>query len=104
MGAHRACAPGSKLYCDEPWLREDVRMAGTATLALPHLSRALDGLEAQQDGLAQALYGRLAALLNCDVELLFSETTSLHFASAEMAQGPGEDDLVEGRLAAGSKT
>src|SRR5262249_35882350 len=32
MVAHRACAPCSKLYCYAPWLREDVRMAGTHTL------------------------------------------------------------------------
>src|SRR5262245_14526307 len=39
MVANRACAPCSKLYCDEQWLREDVRMEGTDTLALHHLYR-----------------------------------------------------------------
>ena len=32
MVANRVCAPCSKLYCYEQWLREDVRIAGTDTL------------------------------------------------------------------------
>jgi hypothetical protein len=101
--ANRACAPCSKLSCYEQWLREDVRRAGTDTLDLHHLSRAMDLLEAHKDGMEQALYVRLAALRNLDGERLFYETTSLHFASDEMDQGHGEDDLVEGSLAAGAK-
>jgi hypothetical protein len=46
MVANRACAPCSKLYCYEQWLREDVRIQGTDTLDLPHLYRAMDVLEA----------------------------------------------------------
>jgi hypothetical protein len=64
MVAKRACAPGSKLYCYEQWLREDVRLAGTDTLDLYHLYRAMDGLEAHSDGIEQALYFRLADLLH----------------------------------------
>jgi len=104
MVANRACAPCSKLYCYEQWLREDVRIAGTATLDLHHLYRAMDVLEAHKDGIEQALYFRLADLLNLDVELIFYDTTSLHFEIDEMDQGHGEDDLVEGSMAAGSKT
>ena len=103
MVANRACAPCSKLYCYEQWLREDVRIAGTDTLDLHHLYRAMDVLEAHKDGIEQALYVRLADLLNLDVELIFYDTTSLHFASDEMDQGHGEDDLVEGSMAAGAK-
>src|SRR5215831_1936856 len=104
MVANRACAPCSKLYCDEQWLREDVRIDGTDTLALPQLYRALDVLEAHKDGIAQALYCRLADRLNLDVELIFYDTTSVHFESDEMDQGHGDDDLVEGSMAAGAKT
>jgi Transposase DDE domain len=104
MVANRACAPCSKLYCYEQWLREDVRIAGTDTLDLHHLYRAMDVLEAHKDGIEQALYFRLADLLNLDVELIFYDTTSLHFESDEMDQGHGEDDLVEGSMAAGAKT
>ena len=104
MVANRACAPCSKLYCYEQWLREDVRMAGTDTLDLHHLYRAMDVLEAHKEDIEQALYFRLADLLNLDVELLFYDTTSLHFEIDEIDQGHGEDDLVEGSMAAGAKT
>jgi hypothetical protein len=104
MVANRACAPCSKLYCYEQWLREDVRMAGTDTLGLHHLYRAMDLLEAHKDGIEEALYFRLADLLNLDVELIFYDTTSLHFEIDEIDQGPDEEDRVEGSIAAGSKT
>jgi hypothetical protein len=104
MVANRACAPCSKLYCYEQWLREDVRLEGTDTLALHHLYRAMDLLEAHQDGIEQALYFRLADLLNLDVELIFYDTTSLHFEIDAMDQGHDEEDLVEGSIAAGAKT
>src|SRR5215510_4170503 len=104
MVANRACAPSSKLYCYDQWLREDVRIDGTDTLALHHLYRAMDLLEAHKEDIEQALYFRLADLLNLDVELIFYDTTSLHFEIDEMDQGHGEDDRVEGSLAAGSKT
>jgi Transposase DDE domain len=104
MVANRACAPCSKLYGYEQWLREDVRMEGTDTLDLHHLYRAMDVLEAHKEDIEQALYFRLADLLNLDVALIFYDTTSLHFEIDEMDQGYGDDDLVEGSMAAGSKT
>jgi hypothetical protein len=104
MVANRACAPCSKLSCYEQWLREDVRIEGTDTLDLHHLYRAMDLLEAYKEDIEQALYFRLADLLNLDVELIFYDTTSLHFEIDEMDQGHGDDDLVEGSMAAGSKT
>jgi Transposase DDE domain len=104
MVANRACAPSSKLYCDEQWLREDVRIDGTATLALHHLYRAMDVLEAHKEAIEQALYFRLADLLSLDVELMFYDTTSLHFEIDEIDWGVGEEDVVEGSLAAGAKT
>jgi Transposase DDE domain len=91
MVANRACAPCSKLYCYEQWLREDVRIEGTDSRALHHLYRAMDLLEAHQDGIEQALYFRLADLLNLDVELIFYDTTSLHFEIDAMDQGHGEE-------------
>jgi hypothetical protein len=103
MVANRACAPYSKLYCYEQWLREDVRIEGTGALALHHLYRAMDRLEAHQDGIEQALYFRLADLLHLDVELIFYDTTSLHFEIDEIAQGYGDEARVEGSMAAGSR-
>jgi hypothetical protein len=104
MVANRACAPSSKLYCYEQWLREDVRIDGTDTLALHHLYRAMDVLEAHKEAIEQALYFRLADLLSLDVELIFYDTTSLHFEIDEIDWGVGEEDFVEGSLAAGAKT
>jgi hypothetical protein len=103
MVANRACAPCSKLYCYEQWLREDVRIEGTGALALHHLYRAMDRLEAHKDGIEQALYFRLADLLHLDVELIFYDTTSLHFEIDENDQGYGDEDLVEGSMAAGAR-
>jgi hypothetical protein len=64
MVAHRACAPSAKLYCYAQWLREDVRLEGSEPLALHHLYRSLDLLEAHKDDIEQALYFRLADLLH----------------------------------------
>ena len=104
MVANRACAPSSKLYCYEQWLREDVRIAGTEALALHHLYRAMDVLEASKEAIEQDLYFRLANLLHLDVDLIFYDTTSLHFEIDEADQGVGDDDLVAGSRAAGAKT
>ena len=54
--------------CDEQWWREDVRIDGTASLALPHLCRAMDVLEAHQDAIEHAVYCCLANLFNLDQE------------------------------------
>ena len=102
--ANRACAPSSKLYCYEQWLRDEVRIDGTATLALHHLYRAMDVLEAHKEAIEHALYFRLADLLSLDVELIFYDTTSLHVEIDEIDWGVGEEDFVEGSLAAGAKT
>jgi hypothetical protein len=103
MVANRACAPASKLYCYEQWLGEDVRVEGTKELELHHLYRAMDFLEANKDTIEGALYFRMTDLLNADVELIFYDTTSLHFEIDDEDVGAGEDDAVRGSLAAGAK-
>jgi hypothetical protein len=104
MVANRACAPASKLYCWNQWLAEDVRLAGTAALALQHLYRAMDFLEAEKAAIERAIYFRLADLLNLDVDLIFYDTTSLHFEVDEEDHGGGPQDLVHGSRAAGAKS
>lgn len=79
MVANRACAGSSKLYCYEQWLQEDVRIAGTEALQLHHLYRAMDFLEENKEEIEESLYYRIADLLNLDVDLVFYDTTSLHF-------------------------
>ena len=83
MVAHRACAPSSKLHCHEQWLAEDVRIQGCGELKLHHLYRAMDFLHAHKAALEEGLYYRVADLLNLDVELVFYDTTSLHFEIAD---------------------
>lgn len=104
MVANRACAPSSKLYCYEQWLKDEVHLEGTAALELQHLYRAMDFLEANQDAIEKALYFRMADLLNLDVEIVFYDTTSLHFEVDEEDRGFGERDEVHGSRAAGRKT
>jgi hypothetical protein len=101
--ANRALAPCSKLYCFDQWLREDVRIEGTQELELQHLYRAMDFLEAHKEAIEKAIYFRVADLLNLDVELVFYDTTSLHFEVEEEDRGVGEDDLVRGSQPAGAK-
>ncbi len=103
MVANRACAPSSKLYCFEQWLAEDVRIEGSETLELQHLYRAMDFLEANKEPLEEAIYSRTADLLNLDVELIFYDTTSLHFETDEEDEGLGAQGEVYGSLAAGRR-
>ena len=102
--ANRACAPSSKLYCYEQWLKEEVHLEGGAELELQHLYRAMDFLEANKEAIEKALYFRMADLLNLDVEIVFYDTTSLHFEVDEEDRGAGEADEVHGSSAAGRKT
>ena len=91
MVASRACAPSSKLYCHEQLLAEDARIEGCEGLGVHHLYRAMDFLEAHQEALEQGLEFRVADLLNLDVELVFHDTTSLHFEIDEEDRVEGED-------------
>ncbi len=104
MVANRACAPSSKLYCFEQWLREDVQIPGADALELQHLYRAMDFLEAHKEAIEEEVYFSVSSLLNLDVELVFYDTTSLHFEVDEQDQGAGEDDTVVGSASAGGKT
>ena len=101
MVANRACAPGSKLYCYEQWLREDVQIEGTQTLQLQNLYRAMDFLEENKEAMERAIFFRVADLLNLDVDVVFYDTTSLHVETDAEDVGDGEDD--QGSATAGGK-
>lgn len=103
MVANRALAASSKLYCYEQWLQEDVRLSGCESLKLHHLYRAMDFLEANKDAIEQAIFFRVSDLLNLDVDVIFYDTTSLHFEIDEADHGVGKDDEVRGSKAAGAK-
>jgi len=104
MVANRAVAPASKLYCYEQWLAEDTRIEGAADLDLHHLYRAMDFLEANREEIEEEVFFSVADLFNLDVDLIFYDTTSLHFEIDEEDQGGSEDQLVRGSAAAGRKT
>ncbi len=95
MVANRACAPASKLYAHEQWLRADVRVPGTEGLALHHLYRAMDVLHEVHGRVEEAVFNHVANLFNLDVELVFYDTTSVHFESEEE---PGDDEDPDGGL------
>lgn len=79
MVANRALAPASKLACWEQWLAEEVFLPSAWALELQHLYRAMDFLEQQKAALERAIYFAMADLMNADVDLIFYDTTSLHF-------------------------
>ena len=91
MVANRALEPYSKLYCWEQWLREEVFLPSAAPLALQHLYRAMDFLEKHKAEVEKAVFFRMADLMNADVDLIFYDTTSLHFEVDE------EDELERKR-------
>jgi hypothetical protein len=79
MVANRALSPYSKLYCWEQWLREEVFLPSTRALDLHHMYFAMDFLEDHKEEIEKAIYFKMADLLNADVDVIFYDTTSLHF-------------------------
>jgi transposase len=79
MVANRALAPYSKLYCWEQWVREEVFLPSAQSVELHHLYFAMDFLEEHKVEIEKAVYFQMADLTNADVDLIFYDTTSLHF-------------------------
>ena len=79
MVANRCLSPYSKLYCWEQWLREDVFLPGARAIELHHLYLAMDFLEEHKAEVEKAIYFKMADLMNADVDVVFYDTTSLHF-------------------------
>jgi len=79
MVANRALRPYSKLYCWEQWLSEEVYLPSSGELGLQHLYRAMDHLEQHKPEVEKSIYFATADLMNADVDLIFYDTTSLHF-------------------------
>lgn len=79
MVANRCLSPYSKLYCWEQWLREEVFLPSAQSLALHQLYFAMDFLEEHKAEVEKAIYFKMADLMNADVDVVFYDTTSLHF-------------------------
>jgi transposase len=95
MVANRCLSPCSKLYCWEQWLREEVFLPSAQDLELHHLYLAMDFFEKHKAVVEKAIYFKMADLMNADVDLIFYDTTSLHFEIDE----EDEDETVCKRLA-----
>jgi transposase len=79
MVANRTHVPYSKLHCWEQWVRDDVFLPDAADLELHHLYLGMDFLEEHKAAVEEAVYFKMADLMNADVDLIFYDTTSLHF-------------------------
>src|SRR5215216_18893 len=79
MVANRTHVPYSKLHCWEQWVRDDVFLPDAAALELHHLYLGMDFLEDHKAAVEEAVYFKMADLMNADVDLIFYDTTSLHF-------------------------
>ena len=79
MVANRALEPYSKLYCHQQWLPAGVHFPDGAELKLHHLYRAMDHLLTRQEEVERAVYFKVADLMNVEVDLIFYDTTNIHF-------------------------
>jgi len=79
MVANRALQPYSKLYCHQQWLKEEVFFPEGQDLALHELYEAMDYLLVNQERVEKAVYFKMADLMNADVDLIFYDTTNVHF-------------------------
>ncbi len=91
MVANRTLEPVSKLYCWEQWLREEVFLPRGNELELHHLYLGMDLLENHKEAIEKSVYFAMADLMNADVDLIFYDTTSLHFEVDE------EDEVELGK-------
>ncbi len=97
MVANRTHEPYSKLYCREQWLGEEVFLPGQEALDLQHLYRAMDFLEAHKEQVEKEIFFRTADLMKADVDLIFYDTTSLHFEVDEEDEIPRRGNELASR-------
>lgn len=100
MTANRALQPYSKLYCHQQWLKEEVFLPEGQDLALHQLYRAMDYLLLRQEAVEKAVFFKMADLLNADVDLIFYDTTNIHFEVDEEDESgtKGPDGKIRGPL------
>ena len=96
MVANRTSEPCSKLYCRRQWLPEEVFLPGKEKLELQHLCRAMDFLEAHKEHVEREVFFHMADLMNADVDVIFYDTTSLHFEVDEEDSAPERGNKLAG--------
>jgi transposase len=82
MTANRALAPDSKRGVEE-WVSQDVALGNPEPIDLQHLYRAMDVLLEYREIIHKEIYFAVADLLNLEVDLIFFDTTSVHFERDE---------------------
>jgi transposase len=100
MTANRALQPYSKLYCHDQWLREEVFLPEGQHLQLQQLYRAMDYLLVRIEQVEKAIFFKTADLMSCDVDVIFYDTTNIHFEIDEEDEHGrrGPDQQVRGPL------
>ncbi|MGD8395104.1 MAG: hypothetical protein PVF43_06485 [Candidatus Eiseniibacteriota bacterium] len=79
MVANRLLAPPGRLACHERWLPDLVFFPEGEELTLDQLYLAVDYLEDHVQAIEETVFFKTAALVNCDADLTFWDTTTLYF-------------------------
>lgn len=79
MVANRLLEPLSKLACHEKWLADSVYFPEGDSLTLEQLYFAMDFLEDHIEEVEKTVFFKAADLFNCDVDLIFWDTTNFFF-------------------------
>ncbi len=80
--ANRALAPGSKLSM-EHWVAEEAYIEGLPEVEVHQLYRAMDFLLEAAEEIQRAVFFSVAELFNLECDLLFLDTTTIHFEIEE---------------------
>ena len=89
--ANRALAPSSKLAAAD-WITHDVHIDGLPETSDDACYRAMDWLHDVREQLERGVFGRVANLLNLEVDLLFFDTTSTYFELTDPDEPVARDD------------
>ena len=79
MTANRLCEPESKLGVWDRWL-EKVYLPSASALKLDHMYEAMDLLYANSAKVEEAVFFKIADLMNLEVDVVFYDTTTISFS------------------------
>jgi hypothetical protein len=89
--ANRALKPSSKLAATD-WIAYDVHIDGLPEVGDEACYRAMDVLLSIEKALTEQIYHQVADLLNLQVDLLFFDTTSTYFETADVDEAVARDE------------
>jgi hypothetical protein len=91
LTANRALKPSSKLAATD-WIAHDVHIDGLPEVLDEACYRAMDVLLSIEKTLTEQIYHQVADLLNLQVDLLFFDTTSTYFETADADEAVARDE------------